>query len=111
MKQCVNKQINLSSDHLNNRLLFAELASIQWHGAISEMQIHCYNCNVCISTIMRHIKLHVVDPRSESVFYILVGLLITQVNRMFRSRRVLAIGGKHCDYGWTGSVFIHFYVL
>ena len=36
---------------------------------------------------------------------------ITQVNRMFRSRRVLAIGGKHCDYGWTGSVFIHFYVL
>ena len=27
---------------------------------------------------------------------------------MFRSRRVLAIGGKHCDYGWTGSVFIHF---
>ena len=30
---------------------------------------------------------------------------------MFRSRRVLAIGGKHCDYGWTGSVFIHFYVL
>ena len=37
--------------------------------------------------------------------------IITQVNRMFRSRRVLAIGGKHCDYGWTGSVFIHFYVL
>ena len=36
---------------------------------------------------------------------------ITQVNRMFRSRRVLAIGGKHCDYGWTGSVFIHFYFL
>ena len=35
----------------------------------------------------------------------------TQVNRMFRSRRVLAIGGKHCDYGWTGSVVIHFYVL
>ena len=32
----------------------------------------------------------------------------TQVNRMFRSRRVLAIGGKHCGYGWTGSVFIHF---
>ena len=28
---------------------------------------------------------------------------------MSRSRRVLAIGGKHCDYGWTGSVFIHFY--
>ena len=27
---------------------------------------------------------------------------------MSRSRRVLAIGGKHCDYGWTGSVFIHF---
>ena len=51
MKQCVNKHINLSSDHLNNRLLFAELASIQWHGAISEMQIHCYNCNVCISII------------------------------------------------------------
>ena len=22
---------------------------------------------------------------------------------MSRSRRVLAIGGKHCDYGWTGS--------
>ena len=35
----------------------------------------------------------------------------TQVNRMSRSRRVLAIGGKHCDYGWTGSVFIHFYFL
>ena len=30
----------------------------------------------------------------------------TQVNRMSRFRRVLAIGGKHCDYGWTGSVFI-----
>ena len=28
---------------------------------------------------------------------------------MSRSRRVLAIGGKHCDYGWTGSVFIHFF--
>ena len=27
---------------------------------------------------------------------------------MSRSRRVLAIGGKHCDYGRTGSVFIHF---
>ena len=27
---------------------------------------------------------------------------------MYRSPRVLAIGGKHCDYGWTGSVFIHF---
>ena len=39
------------------------------------------------------------------------GGVFTQVNRMFRSRRVLAIGGKHCDYGWTGSVFIHFYVL
>ena len=37
--------------------------------------------------------------------------ILTQVNRMFRSRRVLAIGGKHCDYGWTGSVFIHFYFL
>ena len=24
---------------------------------------------------------------------------------MSRSRRVLAIGGKHCDYGRTGSVF------
>ena len=36
---------------------------------------------------------------------------LTQVNRMFRSRRVLAIGGKHCDYEWTGSVFIHFYVV
>ena len=36
---------------------------------------------------------------------------LTQVNRMFRSRRVLAIGGKYCDYGWTGSVFIHFYFL
>ena len=35
----------------------------------------------------------------------------TQVNRMSRSRRVLATGGKHCDYGWTGSVFIHFYFL
>ena len=36
---------------------------------------------------------------------------ITQVNRMYRSRRVLAIGGKYCDYGWTGSVFIHFHFL
>ena len=27
---------------------------------------------------------------------------------MSRSQRVLATGGKHCDYGWTGSVFIHF---
>ena len=35
----------------------------------------------------------------------------TQVNRMSISRRVLAIGGKHCDYGWTGSVFIHLYFL
>ena len=35
----------------------------------------------------------------------------TQVNRMSRSRRVLAIGGKHCDYGWIGSVFIHFYYI
>ena len=52
MKQCVNKHINLSSDHLDNRLLFAELASIQWHGAISEMQIHCNDCNVCNSIIM-----------------------------------------------------------
>ena len=38
-------------------------------------------------------------------------ILYTQVNRMSRSRRVLAIGGKHCEYGWTGSVFIHFYFL
>ena len=38
-------------------------------------------------------------------------IICTQVNRMSRSRRVLAIGGKHCDYGWTGSVFIHFYFL
>ena len=37
--------------------------------------------------------------------------IITQVNRMFRSRRVLAIGGKHCDYGWTGSVCIRVYAL
>ena len=36
---------------------------------------------------------------------------VTQVNRMSRSRRVLAIGGKHCDCGWTGSVFIRFYFL
>ena len=27
---------------------------------------------------------------------------------MSRSGRVLAIGGKHCDYGWTGSIFIRF---
>ena len=39
------------------------------------------------------------------------GNRITQVNRMSRSRRMLAIGGKHCDCGWTGSVFIHFYFL
>ena len=26
----------------------------------------------------------------------------TQVNHMSRSRRVLAIGGKHYDHGWTG---------
>ena len=35
----------------------------------------------------------------------------TQVNRMCRSRRVLATGGKQTEYGWTGSVFIHFYFL
>ena len=29
---------------------------------------------------------------------------------MSRSRRVLAIGGKHCDCGWTGSVFIPFFI-
>ena len=45
-------------------------------------------------------------------FYATLGpVLSTQVNRMFKSRRVLAIGGKHCDFGWTGSVFINFYVL
>ena len=36
---------------------------------------------------------------------------LTQVNRMCRSRRVLATGGKQTEYGWTGSVFIHFYFL
>ena len=36
---------------------------------------------------------------------------ITQVNRMCRFRRVLATGGKQTEYGWTGSVFIHFYFL
>ena len=35
----------------------------------------------------------------------------TQVNRMCRSRRVLATGGKQTEYGWTGSVLIHFYFL
>ena len=35
----------------------------------------------------------------------------TKVNRMCRSRRVLATGGKQTEYGWTGSVFIHFYFL
>ena len=30
----------------------------------------------------------------------------TQVNRMCRSRRVLATGGKQTEYGWTGSVSI-----
>ena len=40
-----------------------------------------------------------------------VPTFITQVNRMSRSRRVLAIGGKHCDCGWTGSVFIRSYFL
>ena len=44
-------------------------------------------------------------------FMTYLALSITQVNRMYRSRRVLAIGGKHCNNGWTGSVFIHFYVL
>ena len=39
------------------------------------------------------------------------GVILTQVNRMSRSRRVLAIGGKHCDLGRTGSVFIHLYFL
>ena len=39
------------------------------------------------------------------------GWFSTQVNRMSRSRRVLAIGGKHCDLGRTGSVFIHLYFL
>ena len=43
--------------------------------------------------------------------FLMLTLQITQVNRMSRSRRVLAIGGKHCEYGWTGSVFIHFYFL
>ena len=27
---------------------------------------------------------------------------------MSRSRRVLSIGCKHCDYGWTGSAFISY---
>ena len=38
-------------------------------------------------------------------------LFNTQVNRMCRSRRVLATGGKQTEYGWTGSVFIHVYFL
>ena len=41
----------------------------------------------------------------------LIMLNNTQVNRMCRSRRVLATGGKQTEYGWTGSVFIHFYFL
>ena len=41
----------------------------------------------------------------------LVRFRFTQVNRMCRSRRVLATGGKQTEYGWTGSVFIHFYFL
>ena len=43
--------------------------------------------------------------------YVFVYYVFTQVNRMSRSRRVLAIGGKHLDHGWIGSVFIHFYFI
>ena len=65
--------------------------------------IHVFDCRlpgvITGAYPYRHFKLNSQHPHS------------TQVNRMSRSRRVLAIGGKHCEYGWTGSVFIHFYFL
>ena len=56
--------------------------------------------------VIRHQLLYLMKPEGS-----LYNCINTQVNRMSRSRRVLAIGGKHCDYGWTGSVFIHSYFL
>ena len=56
-----------------------------------------------------HISNLIVDTMEKSFEHCIS--IVTQVNRMCRSRRVLATGGKQTEYGWTGSVFIHFYFL
>ena len=71
----------------------------------------CAICKGCHREIIMKTSLVLNISKQSRHFDVNVRAVCTQVNRMFRSRRVLAIGGKHCDYGWTGSVFIHFYVL
>ena len=68
-------------------------------------------CNFMLEYNSSHISKELLDTIGSKAYCPHINHVLTQVNRMSRSRRVLAIGGKHCDYGWTGSVFIHFYFL